>query len=205
MIKMIDVVTIINIGMLLINVLLVSLIYKHVRHIYKPLITTKIISHEKTISEKNITSRPSVLEETPLYLVVSNVSNNSALNLKVQYALLLDNQKLTDETRDLKYLNPNEATRMLINCGKVIDQHPELFDEIQVKNTIITIPKKSLTLSLDVKITCGFLLKHEMKDSYQIEWGSLKSYPRVEDHPVLLCWNKRNGMYIYKISEKNVS
>ncbi|MEM3656803.1 MAG: hypothetical protein QXQ66_00005, partial [Candidatus Hadarchaeum sp.] len=174
---MTDVVTAINIGIFLVNLLLITLVYKQVRFIYKPLITTKVLSYEKvTSSEKTVESKPSVMEVGTLYLVVTNVSKNSASNLKIRYELSMDGQKLIEEDKFLEYLNPNEATEILVNFGKLMKEHSELFDIKQVGNVEKTIPKKTLRLMLNVVVTWGFFLKHKMKDSYEIEWGSLESY-----------------------------
>jgi hypothetical protein len=193
---MIDVSTVTNLGILGANLLLISFIYRQVRHVYRPVLTTKVISRNQSVN-----SVPGVLKPGILYLSISNISNNLASNLRIRYDLSLENKKIIEENRVLKYLNPGEATKEPINLGKIIENHPELFNENQIENVTKIIPKKTLKLLLDVVVTHGFP-KHEIKDSYEIEWGSLESYPNFEDHPVVFCWNRRNGMYIYKIGEK---
>ena len=178
------------------NLLLVFFIYKQARLAHKPIITTKIISREKDVD-----ARADVLESGVLYLVVSNVSNNIASNLRIHWEFLLKNKKLTEENRVLKYLNPGEAMREVFRLSKIIEDHPELFNKVQMEDVEMTIPTKTLRLLLNVTVTYNFP-KYRINDSYEIEWGSLESYPRFEDHPIMHCWNRRDGLYIYKLGEK---
>lgn len=178
------------------NLFLVYFIYKQVRLAYKPIITTKIISREKSVD-----ATASILEAGVLYLVISNASNNPASNLRIHYDFLLEDEKITEVNKVLRYLNPGEAIKELLGLGKIIRDHPGLFDEIEKGDTIKKIPKKTLKLFLNITVTYNFP-KHKINDSYEIEWGSLESYPNFEDHPVTHCWNRRDGIYIYKLGEK---
>lgn len=181
------------------NLLLVFFIYKQVRFAHKPIITTKIISREKDVGAK-----ADVLEVGVLYLVVSNVSKNMASNLRIHWEFLLKNKKLAEENKFLKYLNSREAMKEVLRLSKIIEGHPELFDKVQKEDIEMTIPKETLRLLLNITVTCNFP-KHKMNDSYNIEWGSLKSYPRFEDHPIVHCWNRRDGLYIYKLGENSAA
>lgn len=178
------------------NLLLVLVICKQVRLAHKPIITTKVISREKDVD-----ATASVLETGVLYLVISNVSNNIASNLRIHWDFLLGNEKITGVSKVLKYLNPGEAVKELLELGKIIREHPELFDEVQRGDEIKKIPKKTLRLSLNVTVTYNFP-KHKIYDSYEIEWGSLENYPTFKDHPTILSYNRRDGLYIYKLGEK---
>ncbi len=180
------------------NIILIVLIYMQLRDSRKPIITTKIISRGKELGEV-----PNVLEYGDLYLVVRNISRNVAKNIKIEYEFLFDNKKVKlKET--LSYLNPDEATKFIIKSGKLIEKYPELFEEFEKGTSSKKIPKETLKILLNIKITYNpiifYLLPYETRDSYEIEWCSLKSCPRFEDHPVFNCWNKRDRHYIYKLS-----
>jgi len=176
------------------NIVLIYFNYKQARFIHKPVITTKVISRREEIDDK-----PSVLEWTkePLYLVVSNISNNPASDIQISQDFLLGGELIAKVTEKLDYLNPGEATKVLLGMGEVIKKHPELFEEIERGNVLKKIPKKTLELLLNVTVSFNSP-KYVLKDSYAIEWGSLENYPNFEDHPVCPCWNRRNDLYIYK-------
>jgi len=184
-----------SIGVLLANVFLIYFIYRQFRHLYKPIITIKVVRREKDIEE-----RPSVLEYGDLYLIISNVSKNPARNLKIQYEFLLENQKLTEVNKTLSYLNPGEATREPLEYGKIIEECPDLFQTVTRGKETKKIPKKTLKILLSVTVTCNWP-KYKIYDSYEMRWESLETLPNFEDHRGPLCWNRRDGTYIYKQSE----
>lgn len=185
----------VNIALLTVNFALICLIYTQVRHLYKPIITIKVIHREKDVE-----ARPSVLEFEDLYLVISNVSKNPARKLKIQYKFLLENRKPIAVNKTLSYLNPGEATREPLEYGKIIKEHPDLFQTETRGDETKKIPKKTLKLLLDVMVTYN-LPRYKLLDSYEVHWESLESLPDFEHHPSILCWNKRDGIYIYKRSE----
>jgi len=150
--------------------------------------------------EKDVEARPSVLESGEQYLVISNVSKNPAKKLKIQYEFLLENRKVTQVNKTLSYLNPGEAIREPLELGKILKEHPNLFQEITKGNETKKIPKKTLYLLLGVTVTYNFP-QYKIHDSYKIEWDSLETVPDFESHPMILCWNKRDELYIHKHSE----
>lgn len=181
------------------NIILITFIFYQIRNQKKPVITTKVISREKKVGD-----RPDVLESGVLYLGVSNISNNQASDLKINYELNWGSGEIKVR-KPLVYLNSGEATKFVLGLSRIIDEHPALFEE-KVKGRITKkIPKKSLKILLNVEVSYNPLLHilfpHRIKDAYEIEWGSLESYPNFEDHPVTLCWNRRDELYIYKIGE----
>ena len=188
-----------NIGVLLVNVVLICFVYKQVRHIYRPIITTKVISREATVDET-----PTVLVSGDPYVVVSNVSTNEAMNLKIGFEFWLESKRIFQLNKSLRRLNPREAAKELVPLGEIIHTHPELFETIEDGKVTKRIPKKTLALLLKVTVTHG-LPRQRIIDSYKIEWGSLESYPRLEDHPVTNCWNVRDGFYVYKLRGGEIS
>jgi hypothetical protein len=184
-----------NIGVFLINVALIYFIYRQVRHIYRPIITIKVIERKKDVQE-----RPSVLEFGDLYLAISNVAKNPAEKLKIQYGFFLKNRKITEINKTLRYLNPGEATKEPIELGKILKDYPDLFQEVTRGNTTKKIPKKTLRLLLEVTVTYNYP-RYKIYDSYEIEWDSLENVPDFENHPSIFCWNRRDETYIYKLSE----
>ncbi len=184
-----------SIGVLIVNLFLIILIYRQVRHLHKPIITIKVIHRVEDIE-----ARPGVLTLKDLYLAISNVSKNPAKKLKIRYEFLLENKSLTEVNKTLSYLNPGEATREPLEYGKIIKEHPDLFQEITRGKETKKIPKKTLRLLLDVTVTHDWP-KHEIHDSYEIRWESLETIPDFKNHPSILCWNKRGQTYIYKQSE----
>ncbi len=184
-----------SIGVFLANLVLITFIYRQVRHLYKPTITIKVIHREKDVEE-----RPSVLEYGDLYLVISNVSKNPAKNLTIHYEFLLANTKITEVNKTLTYLNPGEATREPLEYGKIIKERPNLFQTVTRGNETKKIPTKTLKLLLDVTVTYNSP-RYKIQDSYEVQWDSLENLPDFENHPSVLCWNRRDGIYIYKQSE----
>ena len=194
-----SVLAIANIGVLVANLVLIYFVYKQVRHAYRPIITTKVISREATVDET-----PTVLVVGDPYVVVSNVSTNQATNLKIGFEFWLESKRISQLNKSLRHLNPREATKEPVPLGEIIHTHPELFEVIEDGKGTKKIPKKTLALLLKVTVTHGFP-RQRIIDSYKIEWGSLESYPRLEDHPVTNCWNVRDGLYIYKLRGSEIS
>ena len=182
-----------NAGVLVANLFLIYFVYRQVRHIYRPVITTKVVSHESSVEDT-----PTTLVSGDPCLVVSNVSTNQATNLRIDYEFWLSDRRIAKLGKTLGYLNPKEATKELIPLGEILRDYPELFEEVKQGKETKKIPKETLVLYLKITIAHGFP-RHKIVDSYKIEWGSLKSYPRFEDHPVTHCWNMRDSLYIYKL------
>ena len=180
------------------NIILIFFIYHQFRDSRKPLISTKIISREK-----EVTDRPDVLEEGTLYLAIINDSNNIARAIDIEYQLNFNGHSISKKEKTLSHLNPKEATRIVFKSGGILEKCPDLFEEITEGNITKIIPKETLKIDLIVTIHynphLGYPLKYELEDNYVIEWGSRKKYPNFDGHPVFKCWNKRNGeFYIYK-------
>ncbi len=189
---------------LIANVILVCLIFAQFRRQMRPIITTKIINYEKML-KNGAKAIPQILERghRGLYLYVNNISDNLAVKMKINYEFLLDNEKLIEVTENIDYLNPNEATYMIIRDGKIIEKHPDLFEEITEGQTTKKIPKKTMNLSLNICVLynpiLGRFLPHKTKDSYEIRWGSLEEFPELKYHPHIDYWNRRGNLYIEKI------
>ncbi|MCD6492232.1 MAG: hypothetical protein J7K36_00260 [Archaeoglobaceae archaeon] len=191
-----------NLIISIVNVILVTLIYLQIRDSRKPLITMKVLSMNKTINDS-----PDVLEFGTLYLTVSNVSKNVATNIKINYQFYFrnSNNKLNPikNQKKLNYLNPNESAKILLNFGEIRERYPEYFERITVKNNNIAssitkiIPKETLKINLIVEVKYNPIFKHffpfKIEDEYEIEWHSLKTSPRFEEHPIIFCWNMRKS------------
>ncbi|PXF60641.1 MAG: hypothetical protein C4B59_08190 [Candidatus Methanogaster sp.] len=182
----------------IVNIILVILIFLQLRDSRKPIITTKIIS-----GNKEVTDRSDILESGKLYIVINNESKNIAKSLEIKYRFNFDNSSKKVKQDILSHLNPEEATEILLKTKSIIAKYPDIFEKMVEDNLTKTIPKK--TLKIDLIITVRYnpiftnLFKYKIEDNYVIEWGSLESYPNFEDHPVFNCWNKRNDdFYIYK-------
>lgn len=187
-----------NVIMAVFNVILITFIFLQLRDSRKPIITTKIISRDK-----EVTDRPDVLEAGTLYFAITNDSNNIAKAIDVEYQFNFDGHSIPKKEKMLSHLNPKEATKILLKSGWILEKYPDLFEEIKEGNTTKRIPKKTLKIDLILTIQynplLGFLRKYKLEDNYVIEWGSRESYPNFDDLPVFNCWNKRNGeFYIYK-------
>ena len=181
--------------LIIINLVLITFIFLQVKHIYRPILSIKILSREKGVKEG-----PDVLEYGELYSVISNVSTNPASSIKIRYEFSRTGKRLLEIRKSLSYLNPNEATREPLDIGKIIKTYPELFQEHNKGNEYKKIPKETLNIELKVHLSFRLaILPYRVRDSYKIEWGSLVSYPTFEDHPILNCWNVRDGQYIYKL------
>ena len=180
----------------IVNIVLVIFVFLQVKHTYRPILMTKILSRDKDVDDN-----PSVLEYGDLYSVVGNASPNLASRIKVEYTFFRARVKLLQIHRNLSYLSPNEATREPLAIGEIIKKYPELFEEHSRVDETKKIPKETLNLILEIRVRYRFgLLPYKMQDSYKIEWGSLKNYPDFKNHPILNCWNMRDGQYVYKLN-----
>ena len=187
-----------SMGVFLANLFLIFFIYnKQVRHLYKPIITVKLMEQGK-----NVDAVPSVLETGDLYVIISNISKNPAYKLRMRYEFFLEDRKVVELNKSLDYLNPGEAIRKPVELGKILQDYPDLFQEISKLNITKKIPKKTLNILLNITVTYNSP-KYTIQDSYEIHWESLESLPDFENHPSILCWNKRNNIYIYKHKEFN--
>lgn len=180
----------------IVNIVLVAFVFLQVKHTYRPILMTKILSRDKDVDDN-----PSVLEYGDLYSVVSNASPNMASKIKVEYTFLRAGKIILQIRRSLSYLSPNEATREPLAIGEIITKYPELFGEHSKGDESKKIPRETLNLILEIQVRYRFgLLPYKIRDSYKIEWGSLKNYPDFKDHPILNCWNMRDGHYVYKLN-----
>jgi len=182
----------------IVNIILVIFIFLQLRDSRKPIITTKIIS-----GNKEVTDRSDVVEFGKLYIAINNESKNIAKSLEIKYRFNFDNSSKKVKQDILSHLNPEEATKILLKTESIIAKYPDIFEKMTEDNPTKTIPKK--TLKIDLIITVRYnpifanLFKYKIEDNYVIEWGSLESYPNFEDHPRFKCLNKRNDdFYIYK-------
>lgn len=182
----------------LFNAILIYLIFLQFRDTRKPLITTKIIQRDK-----EVTDRPDVLEESPnLYSVIINNSKNVAKSINIKFKFRFDGYSVEYKEKELHHLNPGEGTKTIIKSKEIRDKYLDLFEEKSEDKITKRIPKDTLKIDLTVSISynpiIGKFFPYKFEDNYFIEWGSLKSYPHFEDHPVFFCWNKRDEYYIYK-------
>lgn len=180
------------------NIILIYIIFIQLRDARKPIIITKIIQRDKDVID-----RPNVLESGTLYLTIINDSKNIAQSINIEYQFDFNGRSMKVKEKELSHLNPEEATRIIIKYGTIREKYPDLFEEKTEEKVTIIIPKETLKVDLIVTISynpvLGYLSKYILEDNYLIEWGSLKNYPNFRDHPILNCWNKRNGeFYIYK-------
>jgi hypothetical protein len=113
---------------------------------------------------------------------------------------MLENIKPITVNKTLSYLNPGEATREPLEYGKIIKEYPDLFQTVTKGNETKKIPNKTLAILLNVTVTCASP-RYKIHDSYEMMWDSLETLPNFENHRGPLCWNKRDGIYIYKQSE----
>ena len=185
----------------IVNILLVIVIFLQLRDSRKPMLTTKMIS-----GNKEVTDRSDVLEYGNPYIVINNESKNIAKSLEIKYRFDFDNSSKKVKQCILSHLNPEEATKILLRTKSIREKHPDLFEEVAEGNTTKIIPKKTLEIGLIITVRYNpifaNLLKYKIEDNYAIEWGSLESYPNFEKHPSFKWWNKRSDdFYIYKIGK----
>ena len=109
----------------IVNIILVIFIFLQLRDSRKPIITTKIIS-----GNKEVTDRSDVLESGKLYIVINNESKNIAKSLEIKYQFKFDSSFREVEKYCLNHLNPEEATKILLRTKLIIEKHPYLFEEV---------------------------------------------------------------------------
>jgi hypothetical protein len=191
---------ILDLAIVIINVILILFILVQTRDSRKPLILTGVIS-----GNKEPTDQPSVLESGELYVVLVNDSENVAKSIDIDYEFAFDD-KVVDANKDqnkLDYLNPGEATKILVNTKPIRETYPEIFKSVTVGNTTKIIPKETLKINFHLKVNYNSLIgnfgKYKIEDTYFIEWSSLVSVPDFKYHPQINCWNQRNdAFYIFK-------
>jgi hypothetical protein len=196
----VDLDQILNLAIVLINVILILFIFVQTRDSRKPLILTGVISRNK-----EPTDQPCVLESGELYVALVNDSENVAKSININYEFAFDG-KLIDANKDqnkLDYLNPGEATKILLKTKPIREAYPDIFESVTVGDTTKIIPKETLRMILSLKVKynplIGNLGKYKTEDTYFIEWSSLVNVPDFKYHPQFNCWNKRNGtFYVYK-------
>ena len=141
-----------------------------------------------------------VLEKSPQYLLVENISKNIARGIHIKSRLFYGHEPELIMDKKIPYLNPGETVIIPLQLGTLIEHHPELFekknDERGDLKTELTIPKKTLKMTMYLKLKWRYF--YGQKDSYYIEWGSFENYPNLKAHPMILSWNKRDGIYIRK-------
>ena len=156
----------------IVNIVLVAFVFLQVKHTYRPILTTKILSREKSVKDD-----PSVLEYGDLYSVVSNVSPNLASTIKIEYTFLRAGEKLLKTRRILSYLSPSEATREPLGIGEIITKYPELFEEHSKDDEYIKIPKETLKLNSSIFSSAKLpeennvlivIIKRMLKDTFLI-------------------------------------
>ena len=187
-----------NIIIAIANIILILFVSIQIRDTRKPILTTKILSEDKDITDK-----AEVLENGILYIVLNNISKNIAKNIKIKYIFKFQKLEIIIDEKKLSHLNSKEATRFVLKTKKIMKDYPELFEEITKGDMTKKMPKETLKINLIIKISFnpifGSLVKYNIEDNYEIVWGSKINYPRFEDHSIFMCWNKRsNDYYIYK-------
>lgn len=186
----------------LFNAILIYFLFLQLRDTRKPLITTKIIPRDKDVADM-----PDVLEESAnLYFVIINNSKNVAKSINTKFGFKFNGHSVDYKEEALDHLNPGEGTKIILKSKNIKDKYPDIFEEKTQEKITKIIPKDTLKIDLTVSIShnplIGRFLPYKFEDDYFIEWGSLKNYPHFEDHPIFLCWNKRDDYYIYKTSNQ---
>lgn len=178
------------------NVFFIYFYFMQLRESKKAVLHVKLVHYNKIRY-----GAQKVLERSPEHLVIDNRSNNRANQIKVNGIIHFKNRAIRVINQCLKYLNPYEGVVILVDFKQVIDSFPGLFQQIESEEngakTICTIPKETIYLTLDVSIKWRPF--YSQRDSYYIEWGSLKSYPNIKNHPMINSWNKRDNQYILKL------
>lgn len=184
------------------NIILVIFVLIQIRDSRKPVIFTKILSREQEIDD-----RPEVLFTYTRYLTVLNRSRNLAKSLDISYQFSFNGRTIDVQEGKLSHLNPDEATKIVLKMQKIRESYPDSFKAITEGKITKSIPKETLKIDLKVKVRFNplflSLFGQIIEDNYYIEWGSLQSFPEFEKHPIIFCWNKRDGeYYIYKLGER---
>jgi len=183
----------------IVNIILVIIVLIQIRDSRKPVIFTKILTRDQDVEVK-----PDVLVTDTQYLTILNRSNNLAKSLDISYSFTFNGISIDVHEKKLHHLNPEEATKILLKLKNIHEQHPELFEDITEGKISKKIPKETIRIHLRVKILYNPLVLQlfcqKIEDDYEIEWGSLKSFPEFEKHPVIFCENKRDEeYYIHKL------
>ena len=102
----------------IVNIILVIFIFLQLRDSRKPIITTKIIS-----GNKEVTDRADVLESDKQYIVINNKSKNIAKSLEIKYKFNFDSGFREVKQDILSHLNPEEATKILLKTESIIAKY----------------------------------------------------------------------------------
>ena len=108
------IIAIVNIILVIFNIILVIVIFLQLRDSRKPMLTTKMIS-----GNKEVTDRSDVLESGNPYIVINNESKNIAKSLEIKYQFNFDSSFREVEKVFLSHLNPEEATKILLRTKSI--------------------------------------------------------------------------------------
>ncbi|MBU2612434.1 MAG: hypothetical protein KKB62_01805 [Nanoarchaeota archaeon] len=147
----------------------------------------------------------SCLEWKNLFLNITNISKNSAENIKIKLISKLEvketgYKKNLISNEEVAYLHPGEISPFpLKSISHMLEEVKDLFEIRKNKNYEMKVPKKNLTINLRVEVSST---GYKTYDDFYIEWYSMNSSPNW-DAPRILCWNKRKDKYIIKMEGKN--
>lgn len=189
-----------NFLLIVVNLIVIIFYFLQWRESKRPILYIKFLGYNSVVNtETNVESKPSVLEDCShgSYLIVSNESKQIATNIKINYVFKFQGEKIP-KTEQISYLNPKEATKILVILNEIKNNNKDLFEIIDDGVTKIELPKETMKIDLDVKVSFGYWpLKHSIEDSYYIEWTGLNCLPKALI--TISSWNKRNNHYVYKL------
>lgn len=182
-----------------VNIVLVYFVFIQIREGRKPIISTKILPRGTDLA-----SNSDVMVVGFPYVGVLNESNNVAKSIDVDYIFRFNDTEIAHKEPRLSHLNPYEGTKFPLDIRSIREASPELLKPVTQGDVTKYIPQESLRIEMIIRIRFDPLIcslcAYTIEDNYWIEWESLESCSKFEDHPVFSCWNKRSGKYyIYKL------
>lgn len=196
-----------NILMVLANIIVVCFYFMQWRESKRPILYIKLLSEKNALnSEYKLESKPNEVVDCShgggAYLVISNESEHIAENIRVDFILKSQNEKIF-QTQKLSYLNPKESASSWVNFNFGAEDMLEL---VKVSDKKYTLPKQTLHFILYVNVTFGhWPLKYSINDSYYVQWRGLDVLPKSSPYVDIRAYNHRGGMSIHKTFGKNNS
>lgn len=140
-------------------------------------------------------------------LIIKNSSSNQARSVRIRMDFIQGERSVFNYDTMLRYLNPNETTKIQIPLSELAKSMPDNFHDFGLsRNRTRKVPKKTLNLDIKVKITCDYgilpiLNSVSFQDDFCIEWRSTTEKLEIETSPLRFIWHKRDGHNIENIGE----
>lgn len=185
-------------ALIAVNLILIIFSYTQWRNTIRPVLSIVLIGFDRYGEfDPGKIPEPCILEECHdgAYILLSNISDNSASKITIEFSLTFMDVRLSDK-RFLSYLNPHETVRILLPFNKITETFHDQFTNVEQGDATYTVPKDTLFIDMVISVIHGSIPRYSMNDSYYIQWVGLNNSPNLPNQ--IFSWNMRNDLLIYK-------